>query len=105
MRTLLGIVLFMVLLLAVVIGSAVYIAGYSEHAKLSEMAGYGSNPALPPPDARLLPTIHFAKATGWTKGAKPIAAKGLVVTAFAEHLAHPRWLYVLPNGDVLVAET
>jgi glucose/arabinose dehydrogenase len=49
--------------------------------------------------------IHVVSAKGWTNGARPIAADGLTVTAFAQGLDHPRWLYVLPNGDVLVAET
>jgi glucose/arabinose dehydrogenase len=65
----------------------------------------GPDPALPPPDKQLVPTIHIAPAKGWPQGAKPIAASGLEVDPFAERLDHPRWLYVLPNGDVLVAET
>jgi glucose/arabinose dehydrogenase len=105
MRVVLGIVIFVIVAFVVVLGGAVYIAGYSEHAKVPEAAGYGQSPTLPSPDSRLLPTVHFAKATGWSAGATPIAAKGLAVTAFADHLAHPRWLYILPNGDVLVAET
>jgi glucose/arabinose dehydrogenase len=105
MRVVLGVFIFLVVALVAVLGGVVYIAGYSEHAKLAEGAGYGRTPALPSPDARLLPTVHFAKATGWANGAKPVAAKGLSVAAFADHLAHPRWLYVLPNGDALVAET
>ena len=105
MRLVLGIVTLVIMVLVVVLGGAVYIAGYSERAKVPEAAGYGPKPTLPSPDQRLLPTVHFAKATGWTAGATPMAAKGLAVAAFADHLAHPRWLYVLPNGDVLVAET
>ena len=53
----------------------------------------------------LIPTVHIAPAKGWPAGAKPMAAAGTTVTAFATGLDHPRWLYVLPNGDVLVAET
>jgi glucose/arabinose dehydrogenase len=49
--------------------------------------------------------VKVADAEGWSGEAKPVAAPGLVVTAFARNLDHPRWLYVLPNGDVLVAET
>jgi glucose/arabinose dehydrogenase len=100
--TILGVLLVVVL---GIIGAAVYIAGFSEHATLTVAAGTGPNPTLPPPDPRLLPTVHPAKAVGWAPGEKPNAAKGLQVAAFAEHLDHPRWLYVLPNGDVLVAET
>ena len=105
MRVVLGIVAVAIVAFVAVMAGAVYIAGYSEQAKLPETAGYGANPTMPSPDKRLLPTVHFAKATGWSNGATPIAAKGLSVAQFADHLAHPRWLYVLPNGDVLVAET
>ena len=67
--------------------------------------GYGPKPALVRPDTGLIPTVNIAKAVGWTAGAKPIATAGLAVSAYADHLEHPRWLAVLPNGDVLVAET
>ena len=60
---------------------------------------------LPPPHPTLIPTVNIAPAKGWPAGATPIAADGLKVAAFASGLDHPRWLYVLPNGDVLVAET
>jgi glucose/arabinose dehydrogenase len=53
----------------------------------------------------MIPTIHIAPAKGWPEGAKPIPAAGLAVNAYAGGLDHPRWLYVLPNGDVLVAES
>jgi len=67
--------------------------------------GIGPNPTLPAPDKQLIPTVHVANARGWPEGGKPTAAEGLAVGAFAAGLEHPRWLYVLPNGDVLVAET
>src|SRR6185312_17270507 len=67
--------------------------------------GFGASPQLPAPKTTLIPTVHVAKATVWADGAKPTAAPGLAVDAFAVGLDHPRWLYVLPNGDVLVAET
>jgi glucose/arabinose dehydrogenase len=66
--------------------------------------GFGSNPVLPPPETSLIPTVNVAKAVGWPNGGKPVPAAGLAVSAYASDLAHPRWLYVLPNGDVLVAE-
>ncbi len=66
---------------------------------------YGPSPTLPPPEHSWLPTVNIATATGWPAGEKPIAASGLAVTAFATGLAHPRTVYVLPNGDVLVAES
>ena len=66
---------------------------------------YGASPVLGAPQKSLLPTLHVARAVGWPAGAKPTAAAGLSVSAFATGLDHPRWLYVLPNGDVLVAES
>jgi len=76
-----------------------------EKAILPEQAGFGPNPTLPPPNPTLLPTVNIAPARGWLEGATPKVAAGLAVSAFATGLDHPRWLYVLPNGDVLVAET
>ena len=69
------------------------------------MVGFGANPVLPEPEKAFIPNVHIAPAIGWTNKAKPIAAQDLQVAAFALNLDHPRWLYVLPNGDVLVAET
>ena len=65
----------------------------------------GPNPRIAPVDKHLLPTMQIAPAKGWPKDATPTAAQGIAVNAFASGLNHPRWLYVLPNGDVLVAET
>jgi len=84
---------------------AFVLAACGESAKLPVSAGYGANPQLPPPEGSLFPTVNVAPAVGWAQGAKPVAAAGLAVNAFATQLDHPRWLYVLPNGDVLVAET
>ena len=67
--------------------------------------GVGANPRLPPPDPQVLPTVDVAKAIGWPQGATPRPAPGLAVIAFATGLDHPRWVYALPNGDVLVAES
>ena len=66
---------------------------------------YGAHPVLPAPQSSLLPTVNIAPAKGWPAGAMPTPAAGLQVQAFAGQLTHPRWLHVLPNGDVLVAET
>jgi glucose/arabinose dehydrogenase len=74
-------------------------------ATLPESAGFGPAPALPPPQPTLIPTVQIAPAIGWPSGATPVAAAGLTVTAYATGLDHPRWLLVLPNGDVLVAES
>ncbi len=76
-----------------------------EHAALPLSAGFGPAPQLPPPRPTLLPTVNIAPARGWPAGATPTPAPGLAVAAFATGLVHPRWLLVLPNGDVLVAES
>jgi glucose/arabinose dehydrogenase len=68
-------------------------------------AAFGPNPTLPEPTETIIPTINIAPAKGWPQGASPAPSAGLSVQAFAVGLDHPRWLYVLPNGDVLVAET
>jgi glucose/arabinose dehydrogenase len=70
----------------------------------SDAGEFGPAPSIGAPDKHLIPTIHVAKAVGWPSGAQPTAAAGTQVDAFARDLEHPRWLYVLPNGDVLVAE-
>ena len=79
--------------------------GCASTAPLQYTGDIGANPALPAPDTSLIPTVHIAPAKGWPSGVTPIAAPGLSVRAFASGLNHPRWLYVLPNGDVLVAES
>ncbi len=81
------------------------LAGCGDQATLPVKAGTGPDPELPPPKHTLLPTVNIAPAIGWPAGATPVAAAGLAVSAYANGLDHPRWLYVLPNGDVLVAET
>ena len=80
-------------------------SGCGSSARLPVAAGIGPTPELPAPRTSLIPTVKVADAKRWSDGEKPLAAPGLVVTAFATGLDHPRWLYVLPNGDVLVAET
>ena len=74
-------------------------------ARLPVEAGIGPNPTLPAPRTSLIPVVHVFDAKGWPANATPTPAEGLTITAFARGLDHPRWLYVLPNGDVLVAET
>jgi glucose/arabinose dehydrogenase len=72
----------------------------------SPLSSVGATPVLPAPAGKkLIPTVKVADARGWAAGGKPTAAAGLAVNAFATGLAHPRWLYLLPNGDVLVAES
>jgi glucose/arabinose dehydrogenase len=65
----------------------------------------GPNPNLPEPRQYLFPPMHLSSVTGWKKGEKPTVAEGLTVEALATGLEHPRSLYVLPNGDVLVVES
>ena len=84
--------------------AAVTFAISSQQASAFEV-GYGPSPTLPAPESSLIPTINVATATKWATGATPTAAKGMAVNAFASGLDHPRTLLVLPNGDVLVAET
>lgn len=74
-------------------------------AQPSDSLGLGPTPMLPPPKKQLIPTVNVAAAVGWREGSAPVPAAGLAVSLFAGQLDHPRWIYVLPNNDVLVAET
>ncbi len=93
---------FLIGMAAVLLG---LLAGCGDRATLPLEAGIGPDPTLPPPHATLLPTLNIAPATAWPAGATPTVAPGLRVVALARGLDHPRWLTVLPNGDILVAET
>ncbi|WP_426053763.1 PQQ-dependent sugar dehydrogenase [Janthinobacterium sp. PSPC2-1] len=76
------------------------------HAQAPAMpVGFGPQPALPAPDKQFIPTVNVAPVQRWTAAQRPVVAPGLAIQAYARDLDHPRWLYVLPNGDVLVAET
>ncbi|WP_434698658.1 PQQ-dependent sugar dehydrogenase [Pseudomonas sp. D1-1] len=90
-------------LLIIALATGLVACGESSTLQVSD--GTGPSPKLPEPNKTLIPTVNIAEAVGWPDGAKPTPAQGLQVVAFAEGLDHPRWLYVLPNGDVLVAET
>lgn len=81
------------------------LAGCGDTAKLPVSAGTGPTPELPPPNKTLIPTVNVAKAEPFPAGQGPQAAPGTKVNVFASGLDHPRWLLVLPNSDVLVAET
>lgn len=74
-------------------------------AKLDANAVTGQRPKITAPRTETFPTVKVAEAIGWQGDAKPVPAAGLQVNAFARGLDHPRWLYRLPNGDVLVAES
>jgi glucose/arabinose dehydrogenase len=89
----------------ITLGALAVVAACGGAAKLPFDAGIGPNPALPPPRKSFIPVVRVAKAEGWTTGTKPVAAADLYVSQLAAGLVHPRWLYVMPNGDVLVAET
>ena len=90
---------------AVTASLALLVAACGGTAQLPVSDGTGPDPKLPAPDRTLLPVVNIAPAQGWPAGGKPQAAEGLQVQAFADGLDHPRWIEVLPNGDVLVAET
>ena len=91
------------------VGTAVWLsaiaAGCGGASELSVAETTGPAPHLPPPSRSLVPTINVVEADPWPAGTAPRAGHELEVEAFARDLDHPRWLYVLPNGDVLVAET
>ena len=67
--------------------------------------GFGPTPSLPPPQTSLIPPVGVPEVVGWPQGAAPQAPPGFVVTRYAEGLDHVRWLLVLPNGDVLAAQS
>ena len=90
---------------AVVVATAAVLAACSHGPALDPALGYGPDPVLPDPAPSLIPTVNIAEAIGWPEGRTPTPAPGFRVQAFARGLDHPRWLYRLPNGDILVAET
>ncbi len=91
--------------LALLMASALLLGACGESAKLKVDTGYGPDPELPAPVKTMLPTVKVAKAQPWQEGQMPTAASGTTVSKFAGGLDHPRWIHVLPNGDVLVAES
>lgn len=98
--------LLIILGIVVVIGVAIlWWLFQPDPAKLPLRQVEGERPVISAPREQIIPTTKVADAVGWPAGATPIAAPGLKVSAFAVGLDHPRWLYRLPNGDVLVAET
>ncbi|WP_419953844.1 PQQ-dependent sugar dehydrogenase [Methylobacterium sp.] len=90
----------------VLLGGAAFLrfVVYPEKASLEASAGIGPDPTLPAPNPTLMPTVNIARVARWENGAKPKPAAGLQVAAYAAGFDHPRWMYLLPNGDVLVAE-
>ena len=98
-------ILIIVSLLALLAGGAWYLFGRADIARLSVEAVSGAKPNITDPRQQKIPTIKIADVVGWQGSAKPVAATGLSVSQFAADLDHPRWLYELPNGDILVAES
>jgi glucose/arabinose dehydrogenase len=92
-------------LAAAVFVSLMSLLACAQTARLDIADGVGPTPTLPAPRTALIPSATVVKADRWRTGEAPTAAAGLAVRPFAQQLDHPRWLYVLPNGDVLVAET
>ena len=90
---------------AIFAAASIALASCGDIAQLPVSAGTGPSPTLPAPNKTLIPTVNIAPAKGWPTGTAPHGAPGTRVAAFATGLDHPRWLYVLPNGDVLVAES
>src|SRR5262245_21551357 len=79
--------------------------GVAQAPVASPKSSTGPNPTLPAPAKQgLIPTIKFARTQAWAAGETPKAPKGFAVSVYADKFDHPRWLYVLPNGDVLVAQ-
>ncbi len=95
------------ILLATCVGAlALPLAACSDPPETATVAQtYGPSPTLPPPEHSWIPTVAIASVNRWPDGTKPTAAAGMAVNAFATGLDHPRTVYVLPNGDVLVAES
>ncbi len=81
------------------------LGGCSDEATVPIAEGYGPKPTLPAPRESWFPTVNVSKAVGWPDGGAPKAGAAFQVTEFAEGLDHPRKVYALPNGDILVAET
>lgn len=90
---------------AIALTACFVFSGCGDSAKVPEQSTVGANPTLPEPNPTLIPTVNVAEAKGWPADAKPTSASGLAVNSFAANLDHPRWVHVLPNNDVLVAET
>lgn len=90
---------------AVTIAALVLLGACGDRATLTVADGTGPTPRLPPEVHRWLPTVKVPEAVGWQTGQMPTPAAGLKVEAFATGLTHPRWLHLLPDGSVLVAES
>lgn len=98
--------ILIVLGLLVLVGIGIFAwLSWPDKARLDVAEVTGQRPKITSPRSQMIPTVNVADAVGWPAGGKPQAAAGLTVARFADGLDHPRWMYRLPNGDVLVAET
>jgi glucose/arabinose dehydrogenase len=91
--------------LAIACASALIVAACSDDSPIDPQSQVGPNPVLPEPHQYLFPPMHLSSVVGWKEGEKPTVSPGLKIEALATGLQHPRSLYVLPNGDVLVVES
>ena len=89
----------------VVLTLCTLIGGCKTNIAKTEINGPSSEITLPKPSSTFLPTVNIAKATYWPEGVKPVADNGFSVSLFAKDIEHPRWMYMLPNGDILVAQS
>ncbi|MDC8753723.1 sorbosone dehydrogenase family protein [Erythrobacter sp. sf7] len=92
-------------IIIVIAGGALWFLSRGDTADLSVEEVAGTEPVLQDPAAESFPTVNIAEPVGWAEGEAPLPADGLEVKRFAEGLDHPRILYALPNGDVLVTLT
>lgn len=97
-------ILIFIGILVVIAGAVLFYLTRPDRARLEVEQVFGAQPRITEPRSQLIPTVRIAEPVGWN-GAVPTAPAGLTVQAFASGLDHPRWMYRLPNGDVLVAET
>jgi glucose/arabinose dehydrogenase len=98
-------VLRVLLIFVVIIAATITYLAWPDHARLAASQVEGTRPTISAPRNQVLPTVKVADVVGWGANEAPTPAAGLTVQAFARGLDHPRWLYKLPNGDVLVAES
>ena len=90
---------------AALIGATFVLAACDHGDPARQAAQYGAAPMLPPAKNYLLPPMKIAPAGSWKQGEAPVVAAGLKITALATGLMHPRFVYALPNGDVLIVES
>ena len=94
-----------VIVILVALIATFYVLATGEEATLDVAAVSGARPTIVAPKETLIPTVNVARAVGWKAGERPMASAGLAVAPFASGLEHPRWIHVLPNGDVLISES